>query len=481
MTFGIKEANSGGTFATKIARLGIKALIIEGQSKNGKLIIVIKKNSVSIEQADHLAGLGNYEVSTRLREKYGKNVGIASIGPCGEMLMSAASIAIGDMNGFPTRHCGRGGLGALMGSKGIKAVVVDDRGGSNQRPLNPEGFRLAVKEAFETIKSNPRVPFFNKYGTAGLIPIDNARGSLPTRNHHLGSFDKFESLGAERMISLNEKRGGSMGHACMPGCIVKCSNVFFNNKKEYLTSALEFETLAMLGANLEIDDMDTVAAMDRRCDDYGLDTIEIGATLGVLAETDFFEFGNREKAISLIDEIGRGTMLGLILGQGVVITSRVFRISRIPAVKGQAIPGHCARSIKGLGVTYATSPQGADHTAGFVADEPLSPEGQVQRSRNAQLNMLLTDSLGLCYFCFLTGNYGLFAKLINSIHGLDLSTEDVVSISKTALKEEVTFNRAAGISEEQDYLPEFMETDPLPPTNAVFDVPMSELKTIFNI
>jgi len=173
------------------------------------------------------------------------------------------------------------------------------------------------------------------------------------------------------MVELIKERGGKMGHACMPGCIVRCSTIFHDKEKAYLTSALEYETLAMLGSNLEIDDMDTVASMDRKCDDYGLDTIEIGATLGVLGETDYFDFGDKNKALALIDEIGSGTLLGRIMGQGVYVTCRVFGIDRVPAVKGQALPAHSARSMKGLGVTYATSPQGADHTAGFVADWPV--------------------------------------------------------------------------------------------------------------
>lgn len=480
LTSGIKEANSGGTLATRLARLGIKALILEGRSKSGAQMIVVKKDSISIVSAEDYAGFGNYEASRRIREQFGNHVALASIGPCGEMMMSAATIAISDTNGFPSRHCARGGLGAVMGSKHIKAIVVDDKGGSSQRPLNRDSFRAAVKEATEIIKNNPRTSFFRSKGTPGLIPIDNARGSLPTRNYRLGSFDRFQGLGAERMVELIKERGGKMGHACMPGCIVRCSTIFHDKEKAYLTSALEYETLAMLGSNLEIDDMDTVASMDRKCDDYGLDTIEIGATLGVLGETDYFDFGDKNKALALIDEIGSGTLLGRIMGQGVYVTCRVFGIDRVPAVKGQALPAHSARSMKGLGVTYATSPQGADHTAGFVAEDPLSPEGQVERSLQAQINMLLMDSLGLCYFCFLMGNIGLFTRLINALLGLNMREADVLNISKKALREEIDFNVKAGIPVNNFSLPKFLESEPLFPTNEVFDVPKDEIRRIFD-
>jgi len=394
--------------------------------------------------------------------------------------MSSATVAVSDTKGTPTRHCARGGLGAVMGSKGLKAIIIDDGGCSNQKPVNGKAFKEAVQEAVQVLQENPRIRFFRAQGTAGLVPIDNARGSLPTRNHRFGSFDKYEGLTWDRMSELQKDRGGSNGHACMPGCIVKCSNMYFNDKKEYVTAGFEYETLAMLGANLEIDDIDAVAMMDRKCDDYGLDTIEIGATIGLLGETGLFKFGDKAGALSLLDEIGSGTVLGRILGQGIVTTARVFGISRIPAVKGQAIPAHCARSMKGLGVTYATSPQGADHTAGFVAEELLSSENQAPRSLNAQLNMVLMDSSGLCYFTLLMGNHDLFAKLINGLYGLDYDRDKLLDFAKKVLKLELNFNRAAGITKEQDRLPRFMEEEKLAPTNAVFDVPLKDLTSIFD-
>ena len=480
LTSGIKEANSGGIFATKLARLGIKAIILEGKPETGKFLLVLKEDLALLEKADDFEGLGNYELSKRLRNKFNNNIAIASIGPAGESMLTASTIAISDTNGYPSRHCARGGLGAVMGSKGIKAIVVDDNSGKNQKPLNAEIFKVAVKEAVNKIKDNPRIPFFNSKGTPGLINGDNERGSLPTRNYRLGSFDKFRNLSADRMIELAKERGGSMGHGCMPGCLVKCSNIFFDDNKKYLTSALEYETLAMLGSNLEIDDMDAIALMDHKCDDYGIDTIEIGSTIGVLGETEYFEFGDKEKALSLIDEIGKGSVLGKILGQGVTTTCRVFGIDRVPAVKGQAIPGHCARSMKGLGVTYATSPQGADHTAGFIADDPLNPEGQVEKSLTAQINMLNMDSLGLCFFSFLTGSNELFSRLINGLLDLDLNANDVVETSRTALKEEVAFNLKAGITTGENFLPTFLETESLMPKDAIFDVPQEEMHAIFS-
>jgi len=480
LTYGIKEANGGGTVAFKLGRLGIKAIIIEGQADEGTYLLVVGKDGIRIEAAPEVSRLGNYEVCATLRNRYGQ-VAIASIGPCGEMGMSASTVAITDTNGFPSRHCGRGGLGAVMGSKGLKAVVVDDAGCKARKPARPEIFKEDLKEVVDTIGNNPRIGFFRSQGTPGLIALAHERGSLPTLNHRSGSFDGFDGISSRKMAELQEKRGGSMTHGCMPGCIVKCSNIYLDKAGKYLTSGLEYESLAMMGANLGIDDLDTVAAMERKCDDYGLDTIEVGSAIGVLGEeSGLFQFGDKANALGLVDEIGEGTVLGRVLGNGVAFTGRAFGTERVPAVKGQALPAHCARAMKGVGVTYATSPQGADHTAGFVAEENLSPVGHADRSRIAQKNMMLMDSVGFCYFSLLMGNFQICKKLIESLLGTECSEDKLFEMVKTALKEEKSFNMAAGLTEASDRLPEFMETEPLTPTNTVFDVPKEELKAVFD-
>jgi len=311
------------------------------------------------------------------------------------------------------------------------------------------------------------------------VDVSHARGSLPTRNFTSGAYDKKDKVNAEQLKALAAQRKGMMGHACMRGCVVRCSNVFNDPQGRYLTSGLEYETIAMMGPNLDIDDLDTIAQMDHRCDDYGIDTIETGATLGILTETDLFRFGDGLKAVQLIDEIGKGTVLGRVLGQGVTTTGKVFGISRIPAVKGQSLAAHEARSIKGLGVTYATSPQGADHTAGFVVEEPLSKEGHADRSRKAQINVVVADSLGLCQFTGLREEHELFARLMGPLTGKAPSPEEVRRMGQETLWKERTFNQVAGIGSGQDRLPEFMRSEALPPNNNVFDVEEEDLDRVF--
>jgi len=480
LTGGIKESNVGGMAGITLAQLGVGAVVIRGISPGPSLkLLVFRHGSAELMDAPELGGLGNYETVECLKKRFGDGAVILSTGPCGEMKMSAATIAVTDTNGRPCRHAGRGGLGGVMGSKGLKAVVMDPEGSQLRKGADPGAFAEAVKEYTKILQSSKRTAFWRENGTAALIDVSHARGSLPTRNFTSGAYDKKDRINSDRLKVLVAQRKGAMGHACMRGCIIRCSNIFNDPQGRYLTSGLEYETIAMMGSNLDIDDLDTIAQMDFRCDDYGIDTIETGATLGILTETDLFRFGDGERAIQLLDEIGKGTVLGRILGQGVTTTAKVFGIARIPAVKGQSLPAHEPRSLKGLGVTYAVSPQGADHTAGFVAEEPFSKEGHTERSRKAQINMVIADSLGLCQFTGLRDDYGLFARLIGALAGKIPSAEEVWRIGRDALWKERTFNQAAGIGPGQDRLPEFMRSEVLPPNNSAFDVEDQDLDRVF--
>lgn len=480
LTGGIKESNVGGMAGMTLAQLGIGMLVIRGKAEGrGPQVLLLGKGSAEIMEAPELHHLGNYQTVDILKKRFGDEVEIVSVGPCGEMKMAAATIAVTDTHGKPCRHAGRGGLGAVMGSKGLKAIVIDPKGSQLRGGADPRAFARAVREYTKILQDSKRTAFWRENGTAGIVDLSHARGSLPTRNFTSGAYEKKDGVNAERLKALAAQRKGIMGHACMRGCVVRCSNIFNDPQGRYLTSGLEYETIAMMGPNLDIDDLDTVAQMDFRCDDYGIDTIEMGVTLGILSETDLFRFGDGERAIQLIDEIGKGTAMGRILGQGATTAGRVFGITRVPAVKGQALPAHEARALKGLGVTYATSPQGADHTAGFVSEEPFSREGHVERSRNAQINTALADSLGLCQFTGLRNEYDLFARLMGALTGAVPSPEEVGRIGQEALWKERCFNKAAGIGSVQDRLPEFMHSEALPPHDEVFDVAEEELDRVF--
>jgi aldehyde:ferredoxin oxidoreductase len=243
----------------------------------------------------------------------------------------------------------------------------------------------------------------------------------------------------------------------------------------------------MLGANLGIGTLDEVARLNRICNDLGLDSIETGAALGVAAEAGLARFGDVESFVALLNEIAAGSVLGRVLGQGAVVTGRVLGVSRVPAVKGQAMPAYDPRALKGNGVTYATSPMGADHTAGNafgVRDKvnPLAATGQCEASLKLQLDVTMLDSTGLCLFARppVFADPQLMVDLINGRFGWGWSVDDLQEFKKTVLKMELEFNRQAGLTSADDRIPEYMKREPLPPHNTVFDVPDAELDKIFS-
>lgn len=370
LTGGIKESNSGGMAAFKMARLGVRAIIVEGAPPGGsRYLLVLDKRGARLEDAEWLSMAGVYEKTSRILKKYGDRVAAAVIGPSGERLQLSAGIAVTDPGGNPGRYCGRGGLGAVMGSKGLLAVILDDSGVMAEKPVRAGEFKLRVNEIAGWIKESPPAAVYKQYGTAAMLNNTNALGALPTRNFSRGAFEGSDSIDGYAVYNTIVSRGGegSPTHACMPGCLVRCSNIFPDRDGKALVSPLEYETIAMVGANCGIDDLDAIARINYLCNDYGLDTIEVGCALAVVMESGIMSFGDAGKAVKAVEEIGEGGPLGSIIASGTVSAGRVLGVRRVPAVKGQGIPGYDPRSIKGTGVTYVTSPMGADHTAGSTA------------------------------------------------------------------------------------------------------------------
>jgi aldehyde:ferredoxin oxidoreductase len=207
------------------------------------------------------------------------------------------------------------------------------------------------------------------------------------------------------------------------------------------------------------------------------------------------KFGDADGAINLLKEVGKGSPLGRIIGSGAAITGRVFGVERVPVVKGQAMPAYDPRAVKGLGVTYATSTMGADHTAGYATAtnilkvggyvDPLKPEGQIELSRNLQIATAAIDSTGMCLFIAFAimdqpETFQALIDMLNAFYGLSLTADDVVALGKSVLKTERDFNMRAGFSKEHDRLPGFFITEPLPPHNVVFDVSDEEHDSVFD-
>ena len=498
LTGGIKESNAGGTAAQKLARLGVAALVIEGKPADGSIWkLVINKKGASLLPAKELKNANNYKAVKKLTEEYGEKVSYITIGTGGERLMSAASIAVTDLENRPTRHAGRGGLGAVMGSKGLKAIILDDKGTPAVPIKDKEAFKKAAKVFTKALREHPITgKGLPTYGTNILTNIVNEAGGLPTRNFRSGQFEDAGKVSGETQREIILERGGVATHACHRGCVIRCSRIYMDKKKKFLTKGPEYETVWANGPNCGINDLDVIARLDRLYDDIGLDAIEMGATLAVLMEAGHIEFGDGKGAIRLIrEDAGKATPLGRVIGAGAAVTGQVFGVERVPVVKRQALPAYDPRSVKGIGVTYATSPMGADHTAGYSVTanvlgvggnvDPLSPEGQVELSRNLQFATAAIDSAGLCLFVAfavldMPEAFSAIHQMINAQYGLKLGPDDVTALGETVLKIEREFNRKAGFTAEDDRLPTFFETEKLPPHDTVFDVPHADLDSVFS-
>jgi aldehyde:ferredoxin oxidoreductase len=499
LTGGIKEANAGGQPSQMLGRLGYAAIVLEGKPKDDTLYrVYINKDNVEIQADNSLKMLGNYALVEKMKSQYGDKIGCISIGPAGEMKMAGASVAFSDMELRPTRHAGRGGVGAVMGSKGVKVIVVDDSGCAVRSPKDADKFKEANKAFVAGLRKHGVTgQGLPTYGTNVLTNVINEAGAYPTKNFMWGRFDTCSKISGETQAETENTRGGegSATHGCHRGCVIRCSGTYYDKDGHYLTKQPEYETVWAHGGNCGIDDLDAIAMLDRLDDDYGLDTIEMGATIGVAMEAGIAKFGDAQAAINLVKEVGKGSPLGRILGNGAAVTGRVFGVERVPVVKGQAMPAYDPRGIQGIGVTYATTTQGADHTAGYAVTanvlgvggsvNPLKPEGQIELSRNLQIATAAIDSTGMCLFIAFAildqpDTFQALLDLLGSFTGQKLTGDDVVGLGKSILKMEREFNQKAGFTKAMDRLPDYFKKEKLPPHNVTFMVPDSDLDQVFN-
>ena len=490
LTGGIKEANAGGRTGLHMATMGIHALILEDKPEDdGWWVLHLSLGGAKWEQANDLAGLGVYETAAKLVQRYGDQVAVSLIGPGGEMGLKSAGVQNLDKDRVPSRIAARGGLGSVMGSKRIKAIVFDNAGARRPPIVQPEAFKVAQKDYTKSVMDHPQSVSYRDYGTAAMTQLTQRFAALPVRNFSRGTFDEVEKIGGESLREFTLARGAPSdpSHACMAGCVIKCSNVFGGEDGKVIVSPLEYETIGLMGSNLGIDSLDAIGRLNWQVNDLGLDSIEVGAALGVAAEAGLMQWGDGVRALELVDEIRRGTELGMTLGNGAVATGKKLGIQRVPAVKGQAMSAYEPRSIKGTGVTYATTPQGADHTCGLTIRAQinhLDPNVQIEVSRNAQFNMAGYDTIGACIFAgfgYAATPDGVVKRLLAARYGWDDLPDNILQeLGKQTIKLEREFNRRAGFTKEDDRIPKWMMEEALPENNSVFDVPDEQLDGIFD-
>jgi aldehyde:ferredoxin oxidoreductase len=490
LTGGIKEANAGGRTGLHMAHMGMKALIIEDQPKeSGYWVLYLSLNGAIWSKADDLVGLGVYETSARLVEKYGDKVAIALIGPGGEMRMKSAGIQNLDKDRIPSRIAARGGLGAVMGTKGLKAIVFDHAGGQKPPIASPEAFKVAQKDFTKAVMEHPQSQTYRDYGTAAMAQLTQSFAALPTHNFSRGTFEQVDNISGEtlREFTLTRGKPSDPSHACMAGCTIKCSNVFGGEDGKVIVSPLEYETIGLMGTNIDIDSLDVIGRLNWHVNDLGLDSIEVGAALGVAAEAGLMRWGNGDDAMKLIDEMRNGTELGRKLGDGAADMGDKYNIEHVPVVKRQAMSAYEPRSIKGTGVTYATTPQGADHTSGLTIRakvDHLDPTQQRDASRNAQLNMAGYDTIGACIFAgfgYAATPDGVVKRLLKARYGWDDLPDNILQeLGRQTIKMEREFNKRAGFTAKDDRIPAWMTKEAIPENGSVFDVSEEVLDHIFD-
>lgn len=490
LTGTIKEANVGGRASTLLAMNGIRAVVVEGKADELHLL-VIEEGKARLVPCPEYEGLGNYALCDRLYARFGTNIGVVSIGPAGERGYRSSTVAVNDIQGYPSRHAARGGLGAVMGAKGLKALVVMPTGTNHVEVKDLPAFRAVAKPLAKQLATSKKV--FSTFGTAMTIEAMNERQGLPTQNFRRGVFKEVDKISGEALHQLITKREGARNRlACSPTCVIRCSNLVVDEAGNHVTSSLEYETMCLNGSNLLISDLDTLARIDHECDDIGIDTIETGGTIGVAMEAGLLDWGDGDAVLALLQEIRDGTDRGELIARGVKRAGQELGVRRVPHVKGQGLPAYDPRVAKGMGVTFATSPMGADHTAGAAipnrkarADtdygEFSEDRMKAELSHDLQVYTMMMDSLGFCYFVGPSREtMATVAELLNAKNGWALSREDVVAIARESLRVERDFNQRAGFTARDDDLPAFFREEASEPMGTKWTIPAEDLAHLWD-
>jgi aldehyde:ferredoxin oxidoreductase len=487
LTGGIKESNVGGGLGYYLSQHGIRMMIFEDKPEDDRwhYVRVRADGNVELLPADDLRGLNNYALVEKLQEKHGKECGVATLGIAGERQYNVASIMVADhFTGKPTRAAGRGGLGAVMGSKQIKAIVVE-------KAAHRAGVVFADKERFETARkkfkntvlSKDAVKGLSEGGTHGIMDMTAALNIMPVKNFsgEMVDQERFKAVSVDGFKAKIDENGGKTGQPCQPGCLVRCANIYNDSDGNFLTGGLEYETTVMFGPNIDVYDMDFLAKVDRMLDDLGIDTIEMGNAVAMCMEGGKIAWGDQEAVLALLREVEQGTEFGKTLAQGTEHVGKYLGVKRIPTVKKQSIPAYDPRTMKGQGVTYCLSAMGADHTTGNTVEaqgvDHADPAGKVELAAAIQTGTAVADNIG-CIFCIPHGlEPDLLPELYAGLLGGDWNMDKVLGLGIQTLLWEKEFNRKAGFTAADNMLPEFLRVEKTV-TGHVFNITPEELAKV---
>ena len=472
LTGGIKESNAGGDFAFALGQMEIAGLNLEGASDDWVVIRITKDGDITFDPADEYLDQGLFDTAEKLYAKYGDKISLAICSPVGEWGGLIAGIAFTDPEGRPVRISARGGVGAVMGSKKVKAIVAD----KVKMPSFHDRKNLMgkIKKYTAMLKEDPAVENMSLRGTAMVADVTNHTGGLPVRNFSAGRLVDTEhevmKMGGDFIREQNIQRGGDPTHACMPGCMIQCSNIYADKDGNEIVSPLEYETIGLLGTNCGLKEPDDLAYLNQTANDLGIDTIETGALIAILMDHGEAEFGDLDFMRAALEDIRQGNERGKLLAQGTARVGEHFGVKRVPVIKKQAISAYDPRVVEVTCISMMTTAQGADHTTGNLPayeGRDNTTEELTDMSLDAQVNCAAGDSLGLCVFgrSVTNVNHPMIVEALNDALGTELQDNFLRVLGRDTLVLEEKFNLDAGFTQEDDELPDFFYDEELPPTN----------------
>ncbi|MCL4499826.1 MAG: aldehyde ferredoxin oxidoreductase family protein [Chloroflexi bacterium] len=458
LTGSIFDANAGGQFGARLSQLDITGLIVTGKA-SGPIYLLLSPDGIEIRDAAVLWGLDVPATGEELR-KAGA-VSHAVIGQAGERLVKFSSIVVEGGRAF-----GRGGVGAVMGSKNLKAIAVTGTPAKHKVQLNDEGlFDFFVYEANKIISANPITSqALPQFGTAMLVNLMNRAGAFPARNFQSSSFEDAAKLSGEAITKrILERRS-----ACY-GCTIACGRKTKTARSS--GEGPEYETVWALGANLGIADLEAVAEANYLCNRYGLDTISTGVTIAAAMElassgaADFpLAFGKSETVFDAIEKIARREDYGAELAEGSRAVAAAYNKPEVALqVKGQELPAYDPRVLKGQALALATSNRGGCHLRGnMLGYEVLGVPKMVSKATlrgKAGLLIVLQhlfavlDSLVMCKFSAFALNEEHYARMLSAASGLQVEAQELLEIGERIWNLERLFNIREGFTREDDRLP----------------------------
>jgi len=489
LTGGIANSSAAGDFACAIKYAGFDVIIVEGAAER-PVFVFIDDGRVSFHDASDLWGLDTEQTERAVIAATAPDAKVNCIGPAGEKLVRYACV-MNDMG----RAAGRSGVGAVMGSKRLKAIAVRGTGGVTI--ADGERFMDAVRRCYEAL-TDPYVEHFHKHGTPGVLELVNTYGALPTKNFQYGTNPQHEDISGERLAETLSVRT-RMGMAC-PACPVACGRVSRVGAGEAATYGVgpEYETIGMFGSSCYTNDLEAVTRANFICNQAGMDTITTGGSIacamemyerGLIPEADIgfpLPFGDGEAMVRLTDMIARREGFGDLLAEGGYRMAEHYGHPEFSmGVKKQEFASYECRAIQSMALAYATEPRGACHIRGEAQDyaiysvlhwhittdrgieEPLDPltlDEQPEMVMELQDWFRIIDSGGLCNFMFYLGmDEDQLRDLIESATGIDMGGyPGLMRTGARIFNLEVLFNRRAGISAAADTLPPRMLQEPLP-------------------